>query len=367
MGRSKGHGSRENLDLLETLESLCRAGAYADAIALGESMSSMSGSPYFQGRARLHLAQAYLQHGQPDRSKAPLALAKRHLDAIDDPEMAVECLAVEASIACTEQRPDALDLAAEALGACRSLRPVPAALELAILSSLASSQLLAGHKNDAIATFEEAIGRADPVVDMRRLAKLLGNAGIAYRELGEFQKAINCSTRSVALFETLQDLVSLAREENNLGCYLIDCGALTSARSHLERSVELFQRTNLEKGRGLLLLSLCELCFVQGDLEHANSHAESALEAATSQKETWSIADAHIWKGRVSARLGDEERADEAFQSAVAILEKSRMVERLIQCHATYAEVLEARGDMSRAYEHLRKAFDIRVRAPETA
>ena len=361
MERNIGPRSQQNLELLAKLESLGNAGSFADVIELGESISARSGSAYFRGKVQLRLAQAYLHRGKPHLAKAPLAKAKRQFAAIGDAEMIVECMALEASVACTEQRPDALDLASEALRACRSLRPVPNALELAILSSVASSQVLVGQKADAIRTFEEAIARADPVVDMRRLAKLLGNAGIAYRELGELQKAINCSTRAVALFETLRDDASLAREENNLGCYLISCGALSGARSHLERSAHLFELTNLQVGRGLMLLSLCELWFVEGDLGRADAYADAALEAGTSQQEAWSVADAQIWRGRIAARLGDEDRADKAFQFAVGILEQSAMVERLLQCHAAYAEILEEQGDMSRAYEHLRKAFDIRM------
>ena len=359
MARSTHEGSRE--DLLANLESLFDAGAYPEVVALAESLLSRAGSDYFHGKVRLRLAQAYMQQGKPDVAKTPLAEAKRRFETIGDAEMIVECMAAEASIACTEQRPEALELATETLRRCRSLNVVPAAVELAILSSMASSQLLRGQRNDAIETFEEAIALADPVIDMRRLAKLLGNAAIAYRDLGRIHQAITYSTRAVALFETLRDLVSLAREENNLGCYLINSGALSSARTHLERAGQLFEKTSLEKGRGLLLLSLCELCFAQGDLETANGYAAAAIQAGESQHEPWTVADAHLWCGRIAARLGDEARSDAAFQSAVAILERSLMVERLVECHATYAEILERRGDLARAYEHLREAFEIRT------
>jgi tetratricopeptide (TPR) repeat protein len=351
---------------LANLESLYDAGQYAEATTLGESMLELPGSASFRGRIRLHLAMTYLQLGKPDLAKGPLAEARGHFEAINDAEMIVECMAGEASIACLEQRPDALGLAVAALVACRSLKKVPNALELRILSGLASVQLLVGQMSEAIRTFEEAIKRADPVVDMRRLGKLLGNAGIAYRELGQLDRAVSCSKRAVALFETLRDDVSLAREENNLGYYLIACGELTSARSHLERSLRLFEQTNLLKGRGLLLLSLCELCLAEGDLEQATTHADAAIEAGESQNEAWSVADARMWKGRVAARLGDDVGADGEFQRALTILESSGMADRRVECHTEYAEILERRGDLPRAYEHLKVAFHIGRTDPTT-
>jgi tetratricopeptide (TPR) repeat protein len=344
---------------LAKLESLHEAGRFDEAITLGKSMCDLPGSTFVQGRIRLHLAMAYLQLGEPDLAKAPLAEAKGRFEAINDAEMMVQCMAAEASVACLEQRPDAPDLAMKALVACRSLRKVPNALEVRVLSALAAAQLLVGQTREAIRTFEDAIQRADPVVDMRRLAKLLGNAGIACRELGQLDKAIGYSTRAVALFETLRDLVSLAREENNLGCCLIDRGELTSARSHLVRALELFEQTNLLRSRGLLLLSLCELCLAEGNLDQAMTYADDAILAGESQGEAWSVADARMWKGRIAARVGDDTAADDEFQRALAILETSGMTGRLVQCHTGYAEILERRGDLPRAYGQLKTAFQI--------
>lgn len=342
---------------LVRLESLHEAGRFAEVITLGRSMYDLPGTTYVQGRIRLHLAMAYLQLGEPDLAKDPLAEAKGRFEAINDAEMMVHCMAAEASVACLEQRSEAPSLAMKALMACRSLSDVPDALELRILSTLAGAQLLVGQMSEALTTFEEAIKRADPVVDMRRLAKLLGNAGLACRDLGQLETAVKYSTRAIALFEALHDLVSLAREENNLGCYLIDRGELTSARSHLVRALELFEKTNLLRARGLLLLSLCELCLAEGNLDQAMTYADAAIEAGESQNEAWSTADARMWKGRIAARFGDDVGTDDEFQRALAILESSGMTGRLVQCHTGYAEILERRGDLPRAYGHLKTAF----------
>lgn len=344
---------------LPKLESLFDAGRYEEAIALAESMLALPGPASLKARIRFHLAMTYLQLGKPDLGKAPLAEAKAYFEAVDDPEMIVECIASEASVACLEQRPHALALGMRALAACRSLSQAPAGLELRILSGLATAHFLLGQWSQAIETFDQAIKLADAVVDMRRLGKLFGNVAVAYRELGELPKAINYSTRALALFETLRDEVSLAREENNLACYLISNGELASARSHLERSFQLFERTELLKSRGLLLLSFCELCLAEGNAIQAVAYAKAALEAGEQENEAWSVADSRIWLGRALVRLGDEGGADGQFHSALAILEESGMAERLVHCHAVYAEVLERRGDLARAYEHMKCAVGL--------
>jgi tetratricopeptide (TPR) repeat protein len=186
--------------LLAKLESLYETGHYAEATTLGESMLSLPGSAAFRGKIRLDLALTHLQLGKTDVARQPLAEAKAHFEAVNDAKMIVECMAAEARVACFEQRPDAIEVAKRALVACRSLREDPDGLELRILSIVASAQVLVGQKSEAITTFEEAIRRADPVVDMRLLGRLLGNAAIAYKDLGQLDKAVAYSNRAVALF-----------------------------------------------------------------------------------------------------------------------------------------------------------------------
>lgn len=188
--------------------------------------------------------------------------------------MLAECIGAEASIALLEQRPDAIALAMKALAACRSLPKIPPALELRILNGLAVAQCRYGQFEEAPKTFEEAIELADPGVDMRRLGKLLDCAGIACRELGRMEQAVNYCSRAVALFEAIKDSRSLAVAENDLGWALLGCGDLPGARHHLQRSLQLHEQGNLTTDRSAVLSCLCELCIAEGDLEKATEYAE---------------------------------------------------------------------------------------------
>jgi tetratricopeptide (TPR) repeat protein len=46
---------------------------------------------------------------------------------------------------------------------------------------------------------------------------------------------------------------------------------------------------------------------------------------------------------------------DAQFSLAIAQLTKLNLVERLVQAHATYAQILEDRGDLQAANQHLRE------------
>jgi hypothetical protein len=59
----------------------------------------------------------------------------------------------------------------------------------------------------------------------------------------------------------------------------------------------------------------------------------------------------------VAAARGDQETTDREFAMAIAELTEMKLVERLVRAHATYAEILEERGDLQAANQHLREVL----------
>lgn len=342
---------------LTELEALYGEGRYDEAIKLGESLLELGSSAYRLGRIRYYLAMTYLQMARPDRGEPLLAEARAHFEAINDPVMLVECMGAEAALAYLTQRPDAIELAEKALAACRALKPIPELLESRMLFTLASAHLTAASWDKSIALYEEAIKAAGTILDLRREAKMYSGLAFAYQELGQLDTAARYATRSVALLEILRDRVSLARSENNLGLIFIARGELTEARKHIDRSRELADETDLTVGRSAFLTSLCQLCLEEGNVDQASTFADEALEVAERLNEGQHVAAAHMWKGRVADRRGDHAAVDHEFELALRGLESLSATERLLQGHGIYAEILERRGDLAKAYVHMKKAL----------
>ena len=81
------------------------------------------------------------------------------------------------------------------------------------------------------------------------------------------------------------------------------------------------------------------------------------------------VANAHVWLGRISAAHGDHVAADrefaEAFDGLGAV---AGSAQRLSRAHSSYAEILEARGDLAGPVKHLKQALATRtVRRPAGA
>jgi tetratricopeptide (TPR) repeat protein len=195
------------------------------------------------------------------------------------------------------------------------------------------------------------------VFDLSRMAKMYSGLSLAYRETGHMDAAVRYAGRSIALLEVVRDRVSLARAENNLGLILMAQGDRKSAAKHLDRSLELAEEANIEMGRSHVLMSLCELSLLQGNVPAARQFAEQALGMADRMKETANVAEAHVWLGRIAAEVGDDKLVDTEFAIAIQQLTEVGVEERLLRCHGVYAEILEKRGQLKEAYVHMKKAF----------
>src|SRR5437899_1400072 len=127
------------------------------------------------------------------------------------------------------------------------------------LRGLAAAEKFADLQAAASAAKAEAVDVAGELKDLSRLGKMYGNLGGAYEHLGDLARARAYSQKSIAIHELLNDQISVARAENNLGLVLMRQGELDQAREHLDRALRLYDEAGVEVGKGHLLLSLAEL------------------------------------------------------------------------------------------------------------
>ena len=342
--------------LLE-LEALVADSRNHEAITAGTSLLDTGPSAFRLGRIRFLLAQAHIGAGQPDRAVPLLTEARSHFEAVNDIAALAECIGAQALVATMTHAKDMVFLAETALSVCRRLSPVPAPVEARLLGVLADAHT-ANHDFDrAVATYEAAIEIGSPVAEVRHAARTYAKLGAAYRDAGDVETAARYTSRSVALLELFRDRDALAKAEHDLALVLMKRGELPAARRHLERALELCSDFDLGCGRSLTLLGLCELSIREGDVERAHDLATEGLELAERLEEAATIAEAHVALGQIADVRGHAEEADHQFEAAIHGFGALGMRERLLQVHGSYAEVLERRGELARAYEHMKEAL----------
>ena len=339
------------------LEAMVAAGRDEDAVRQGEALLEQGASAHRVGRIRFLLGQAYFALGQPQKAATILAEAMAHFEAVSDGVMLAECIGAQAAIATLSEPKEALELAEKALTICRGLKPAPEPTQARLLSILAAVHTARRDWDSAIATYEAAIDASASFFDLRHLAGMYRDLSTAFQERGATETAVKYGTRAVALYEVLRDRVGLARSENELGVLYLQRGKQAEARKHLDRSLQVSQEADHEAGRSRILLSLCDLSLQEGNAEQAYAFAQQALELAERQNDTGSVATAHCWLGRAQDAAGNYADSDREFELGIRMFEGLALRERLLNCHRAYAECLERRGELAKAYQHMKQAL----------
>ena len=343
------------------LERLITGGDHGGALTAGERLLAAERDQDTRAQIQHLMATAHLRLAQWVPARRLASSARAHFETTGDLLMTAECLGSEASAAYMMQDPGALALAEGALATCRLLNPVPQITESRLLGVLASAYTANHSWQKAIDTYELAIAAGDVVHDLRRLSITYGGLSWAYQETGQYEKSVHFARRAIALHEALNDRLSLARTENNLGLLLLRRGNPLDARRHLLRSVTTYDEAGVEAGKATVILSLSELELSESHAEEATRYANEALELASRLSENHTVGDSHVWLGLIAAAQGDDATADKEFAAAFEVLEKPGMSpDRASRTHARYADLLESRGDMLGAVKHLKRALAAR-------
>jgi tetratricopeptide (TPR) repeat protein len=350
--RPNGAASEE-----EDLELLLGSGAYQQALEAADRMLQAERGPVEQAWLRLRRGIALIHLGRPDDALPELRHAQAIFDEAGDRWMVVECQEREATALAHQEDPAALLVAEQALARCRELEPRPHALETRILARLASLYVSRHEWSKAVELSERMVEAAGSIYDLRRMADMYNLLSIAYAEMGDPARATAYSQKALVLHDLLRDQLALARAENNLGLALMRMGKLNGAQLHMERSLALCRQIGIDRGQGHVLLSLAELHLLKGEHDQAAGRVEAAKHLTRDLGEQATLALAHQLGGRVAAAAADHDLADREFGAALDILRPLDQPARLAGCHAAYAEVLERRGDTSRALHHMKQAL----------
>jgi tetratricopeptide (TPR) repeat protein/DNA-binding XRE family transcriptional regulator len=347
------------------IERLLATGDPAGALADAEALLGSERDPELVARVKFLMSTAHLRLAQPVQARRQASSARAYFEHAGDLLMTAECLGSEASAAYLLQDPGALALAEGALATCRSLKPLSVITEARLLGILAGVHATNHNWQAAVDAYEQAIEAGDVVHDLRRLSLTYSGLSQAYQELDNLNQAAHYAQRAMAIHETLNDRISLARSENNLGLMLLHAGDRAKARGHLERSLQRFEEAGAEPAKAAVLLSLSELALAESELDEAARFAQEALDLASRLSEESYVSDAHVWLGRIAAAHDDYGTADAEFAAAFDVLENlGAPAERSSRAHADYAEILEARGDIAGAVQHLKQALVARPSQP---
>lgn len=348
-------------DVLEVgkLEALCARGRYADVVGRVAELRGERTTAWLDARLDFWAGQAHVHLHEPSQALILLARARERFERARDEWMAVECLALEATALTQAEDRSAPAVGLEALRRCKALDPVPAATVSRIFTTLAAVYISQHQWERAVEAYRGALNAAGAVRDLGGMSKIYDGLAIAYQGLGDLASAAAYGQRAIALASVASNEVALARLEGNFGLLMLRSRQWEEAEEHLGQALALCNAGGIHHGKCHVLLSLVQLAATRGEMERAQSLALEAVDLAAGVGAELTQALGYQWLGKILAATGDALGSDRCFDLAFALLARQGVPRRSAECHSDYAEILERRGDLVRAIEHLREAASL--------
>jgi tetratricopeptide (TPR) repeat protein len=338
------------------LQALCVQQRFDDAITLGLPMLEHTMAPRFEALVRHYVGQALVRSNRPDEGLEHLRRAQALLEKDPDPWLAVECADWEAAALYLNEDSRALAVAESALSLCRATEPRLPGTEARILEHIATIHVKNHTYDRAVAFYEEALQAAGSMRDLSRLGRTYHGLSIAYQERGELGRAIEYTYKALALYALEHDTALVANGENELGLLLMRQGHMERAGDAFRAALAHLDEAGSARGKSHIMLSLAELQLRTGKVNDGIQIVKEAIDLAKGRDEIHAQATGHVLLGQLYERKNRHQLADKEFGVALRLLKKEGLSDRLAKSHASYAEVLEARGDHRSASRHWKDA-----------
>lgn len=202
----------------------------------------------------------------------------------------------------------------------------------------------------AIEKYEAALSIYQKIGEKRAVIALLTNIGAAYRETGDYQKALSCSEEALNILGNSGDIVSRGNLLGNLGnIYNADFGDFPKAISCYEQAITIFEFSG-EKGKmGVAVGNLGSVYSSMGEYQKAISCYKQGIAIAGEVGDKRDKALFLDSLGSVYRKLGDSQKAISFYEQSLAIAEesgdrqvKAYALESLGAVHSDMGEPLKA-------------------------
>ena len=191
------------------------------------------------------------------------------------------------------------------------------------LNGLASLALAVHDGAEAIKYLETALSAVDEPAD----GQTLSNMGLAYLQLGDTARALDCQQRALSIFDEEADYPRLARAHIRLGTACHAAGRLGEAGAELSQGLDLMRALGDALGQARALNNLGVIFAEDNRLDEALATWREALDLQTRLADRVGMAHTHYNLGDLLWKVGQADKARAAMTSAGTLAEELGMNE----------------------------------------
>ncbi|MBI3970034.1 MAG: tetratricopeptide repeat protein [Chloroflexi bacterium] len=279
-------------------------------------------------RPRLGLCNARLAFAQGQRVLAVERARQAGFTAqrLKNPSAAARALLLEAVATLGSGRTEeGLQLCLQALERPAIRRSKPLLAEA--YRSLSIAEHIRGVPALALEHMKQALSLYEATGQLWDVATALNNIGSAHEQLGQFDEAMWCQARALAIRRELCDLSGVGRNLNNLGLLHLYRGDYADAEAKLREALSLAEKTANARSQAAAGVNLGDLLCAQQQWSQALATYNAAIAHARGAGDPqWQ---GYALTGEAAALLatGDTAGADHAARQALELADRSKLLE----------------------------------------
>jgi tetratricopeptide (TPR) repeat protein len=230
---------------------------------------------------------------------------------------------------------------------------------LDVFSNLANDYFRLGELDKAVTYYHRALDMFEGLNrDSKSYAQKYMEISQRYKTAGKLTMARDYAMRSLAVYEMRDEMRLVGLTHQRLGKTLERQNKLDEAEAQYKEAITIERDLNDEAAASLCYTSLAELLLKQGDVQGAEQQANEALTYAERAHDETTEGQALMALAQIRHQAGDFAGADQAFERALDLLDRSQAHELAASAYFRYANQLEARGEVQRSLNAIKKAYD---------
>jgi len=216
-----------------------------------------------------------------------------------------------------------------------------------------------GQYEKALSSFEVVLTVAEQTKDLRMKAKALRQIGNNKTLMGGWEEALVAYEGSLAIVRDLGDLSQMGFVYNGIGYGYLDRGDLDEAMDHFQEALKIGRQSGDLRLIGDASDGLGTIASIRYDFDEAIQNYQVSLRSYEEADESHYVAQTYLNLGITYFRKDEPKTADEYYRESLNTSEKCGY-NGLIACtYMSRAELSLYQSDLDRATEFCEKAFQI--------
>jgi tetratricopeptide (TPR) repeat protein len=217
------------------------------------------------------------------------------------------------------------------------------------LIALAAVEYREGHGERALALLQQARGLTHDLDDRRRATYLFALAA-SFRELGDFEAALNLGRQSIGLYRAARADHEAASMSNELALTYLKIGNLSEASRFAAEAHAAFASQHEDRMLAHVIETEAQIALASGDVEGAEARATEAIEHAERLGNQKALISAHLTRARARAAGTNPDLATVDFERALEVAQSAGASGRRREILSAWAAMEAVLGHHESAY-----------------